>query len=148
MNKVDKIAEIVAEVAQMLPQLAAFEVQADLKQRVFNRGSGANGEVLNYKSEYYKNFRKSKGRQTDYIDFELTGKLRNSLVVGLDDKDDVAFGVNGSQNNGKSNEVLLKEINQRFDNFITVTEEERKKAVETAQRFFIERVTKQINEIR
>jgi hypothetical protein len=145
MSKVDKIAEIVAEVAQMLPQLAAFEVQGMIKQRVFTRGIGANGEKLQYKSKYY---RKSVNRQNEYIDFQVTGKLKDSLVVGLDDKDDVAFGVNASQDKSISNKELLEIINEKFDNFITVTEEERKKAVETAQRFFIERVTKQINEIR
>jgi len=148
MKVIDKIAEAVAQVVQRLPEITAFEVSAMHKQRVFNRGEGSQGERLNYKSEYWKDRRKAKGRQVDYVDFEFEGTLRRSLKVGLDDKDQTAYGVDTSQNTNISNQKLLNAINDRFDNFMAVSDEEIKKAEETAQRYATETIIKAINEIR
>jgi signal peptidase I len=148
MSKVDKIAEVIAEVVQKLPQLTAFEAFGLIDQRVFTRGIGTKGEVLQYKSDYYKKKRRDMSRQTNYVDFELTSKLRKSLGVGVDSKGDIVFGVDGTSNDNISNAELLEIINKKFDNFITISEDEKTKILETAQRFFKDNVIKGINEIR
>jgi hypothetical protein len=148
MSKVDKIAEVIAEVVQKLPQLTAFEVSALHKQRVFNRGENPQGQQIQYKSEYYKKKRQQAGRQTNYIDFEFEGKLRRSLKVGEEASGQIVYGVDDSMNENVSNKDLLSYINNRFDDFMIVSEDEKNKAIETAQRFFKDNVIKGINEIR
>jgi hypothetical protein len=116
------------------------------QQRIFTRATGINGEQLQYKSEYYKKKRADANRQINNIDFEFLGNLRRSLKVGLDGEN-VVYGVDESQNKNISNENLLNVINDKYNNFMGISENEKEQAIKTAQRFFKETVIRKLNEI-
>jgi hypothetical protein len=145
-KEIDNIITAVTETLQMLPLITSKEVEAMHKQRVFNRATGANGEQLQYKSTYYKSKREAKGRQTNNIDFEFEGVLRRSLKVGLDGEN-VVYGVDSSKNKNISNEKLLNVINDKYNNFMGISENEKEQAIKTAQRFFKETVIRKLNEV-
>ena len=51
-----------------------------MKQRIFNDGVGSNGSKIGkYKSKSWITKRSENGRQTNTVDLEFTGDLRNSI---------------------------------------------------------------------
>ena len=146
MSKINKIADILVQNLEQLQEVASFEIMGMHKQRVFNDATGSKGEQLQYKSEYYKRKREREGRQTNNIDFEMTGKLRNALKVGFQN-DNIVYGVDGSQRDKISNQELLKFINERFDDFMLVSDEEIKTTLEKVQDFFKKRAIQSLKNL-
>lgn len=75
----------------------------DQAQRIFERGECANGTQISSRrkarqplegdySRQHGKERRRKGRQTNYVDLELTGRHRNSLIVGEDSNGNPAYG--------------------------------------------------------
>ena len=149
MKVANKIALKVVEVAEKLPTLAAFQMSAVHKRRIFNEGKDESGSQRQYKSEYYKAKRRSEGRQADYIDFEVSGQLRRALSVG-DANGSIAYGVNDSQRSDAkiNNAELFEAQNKKHPNFITVSDADKDEVVQAQLRFFKTEVIKAINEIR
>lgn len=64
--------------------IAVNETKADFTNRVFNSEQGAKdikGKGLGNYSNSYSEYRKSLGRQTKFVDLELTGSLRRNLQL-------------------------------------------------------------------
>jgi hypothetical protein len=60
--------------------LGAKLLEGEMKQRIFNDGIGANGSKIGkYKSKSWITKRSENGRQTNTVDLEFTGDLRNSI---------------------------------------------------------------------
>jgi hypothetical protein len=60
------------------------QAKSDLQTRVFNSEEGAKdikGQGLGGYSNGYAAYRRSKGRQTKYVDLELTGSLRRNFQI-------------------------------------------------------------------
>lgn len=64
--------------------IAVNETKADFTNRVFNSEQGTKdvkGKGLGNYSNSYAEYRKSLGRQTKFVDLELTGSLRRNLQL-------------------------------------------------------------------
>ena len=146
MSKINRIADILVQNLEQLQEVASFEIMGLHKQRVFNDATGSKGEQLQYKSDYWKKKREREGRQTNNVDFEMTSKLRNALKVGFQ-KDDIVYGVDGSQRDKISNQELLKFINEVFDDFMVVSDEEIKITLEKVQDFFKKRAIQSLKNL-
>lgn len=60
--------------------LGAKLLEGDMKQRIFNQGGASNGSKIGqYKSESWITKRADNGRQTNTVDLEYTGDLRNAI---------------------------------------------------------------------
>ena len=60
--------------------LGAKLLEGEMKQRIFNDGNGSNGaKIGRYKSKSWITKRSENGRQTNTVDLEFTGDLRNSI---------------------------------------------------------------------
>jgi hypothetical protein len=60
--------------------LGAKLLEGEMKQRIFNDGVGSNGSKIGkYKSKSWITKRSENGRQTNTVDLEFTGDLRNSI---------------------------------------------------------------------
>lgn len=68
-----------------LAEIAALKnIEADMKQRIFDNSTGTSGEVFgSYRSEAYKKRRKDAGRQTDIKDLQFSGHLKTDMQVGV-----------------------------------------------------------------
>lgn len=60
--------------------LGAKLLEGEMKQRIFNDGGASNGtKIGQYKSKAWITKRADNGRQTNNVDLEFTGDLRNSI---------------------------------------------------------------------
>lgn len=60
--------------------LGAKLLEGEMKQRIFNDGGASNGSKIGkYKSKAWITKRSENGRQTNNVDLEFTGDLRNSI---------------------------------------------------------------------
>lgn len=149
MIKGQEMEKIIAEEIKKLPLFSSFEVMALYKQRVYNRQEGADGQQLQYTSERYKRFRESEGRQVQNIDFELTGQLRNSQKVGIDDQNVTVFGVEASTRDDANinNSELFVALNEKYNGYLNVSEKEKEIVLEKTQQRFKQEIVKKLNEL-
>lgn len=131
------------KVASKLPQLfydmavvCASNAKASHRKRL-DRGE----PKKSYKSAAYKKLRESKGRQTDYIDMQLSGELVRSMVVGNEGQDAV-YGVK-NVNVGKTDTSTIYrgqvERNKHGD-LIKTNSEDVRKGLEASNRFFTDKI--------
>lgn len=94
MAKNQTINELTSKIERSLPQISIIAANAevlgnntalgDIGRRIFNEGKRSDGSNIgNYTNAPYINRRTSQGRQVNYMDFQFSGDLFNSLQVGL-----------------------------------------------------------------
>jgi len=137
-----RVARLVSEeLAGPASEAAARQAFALMRLRVFNRGEDVNGGRRGYKSDRYKAIRSAQGRQSSYINFQLTGQLRDSMLVAR--KGDAAvIGMAGIPRTGENidNAELAGYLKDRFPDYWKLNDNEREQATEAAARFVRDRV--------
>lgn len=89
----NRFIELVKRNKNRFQTVAANEVKDRLKRRVFNNGKAASGESIgSYKNLSYREYRKKRGRQVQYVDLQLEGDLFNSVQTGRSGND-VVLGI-------------------------------------------------------
>ena len=79
-SKIDKAVRDVSSRQSEFLFLGAKLLEGEMKQRIFNDGIGSNGSKIGkYKSKSWITKRSESGRQTNTVDLEFTGDLRNSI---------------------------------------------------------------------
>jgi hypothetical protein len=90
-----------------------------------------------YKSSAYKKIRENKGRQTAYIDMQLTGEFVRSMKVGTDNGN-VVYGVQNLSVGKTDTSTIFKgqvERNKHGD-ILKINDEEIRKGIEAAKSYF------------
>jgi len=76
-------------------------ILGELLGRIFNDGKAASGEQIGNYSAKYKKFREELGRQTEYVDLQLTDELFRNVQIGTS-KGDTVIGIVGEDNTFKA----------------------------------------------
>lgn len=93
--------------------LGAKDMEGRLKKRIFNDHQKTNGASMGpYYSASWRSTRRAKGRQTDEIDLEFKGELRNSITTAKDDKDAVVY-----INNDKKYQIAIWQEEQQASKY-------------------------------
>lgn len=96
-----------------------------------------------YKSKAYEKFRSTQGRQTNYIDMQLSGEFVKSLTIGKDGKD-IVYGVkNVSYGGGKADTstVYRGQIERNgHGDLVKVNKDDTTRGIEAANRFFTDKI--------
>jgi hypothetical protein len=97
-----RLAEILAVNQERIGIPPMNKLLGTIKQRVFNKGESTDdGQIGQYSAGWAK-VRKSRGRQTDYVDLQFEGDLFKSMKTGIDD------GIVISIEGGKEVEKAMK----------------------------------------
>jgi len=79
-KNLDKAVAAASQNQSVFLLLGAKLLEGEMKQRIFNDGNGSNGaKIGKYKSKSWITKRSENGRQTNTVDLEFTGDLRNSI---------------------------------------------------------------------
>ena len=85
-NRVNGSLASFAQISHQAPLINGQEIMGILLRRVFNDGLATDGQPIGtYKDGPYKHKREKLGRQTRYVDLQMTGDLFNSINVGISD---------------------------------------------------------------
>ena len=61
-----------------------YNAEALIMERIFNKNENTQGKKFGqYSSEEYKNFRKSRGLQTNHVDLQVDGDLMRSIATNV-----------------------------------------------------------------
>ncbi len=79
---IENLTKAILRNADKIRLAALNTVKGQYTRRIFNQGQATDGSKIgNYKASSAK-FRKEVGRQTGFVDLEMTGTLRRSITVG------------------------------------------------------------------
>jgi hypothetical protein len=80
------VVKVVASAIDECEIAACLRIEGLIKRRVHTLGNKGDGsQIGQYRRESYKRFRKSKGRQIQYVDLQLEGDLIRGYVTGKTD---------------------------------------------------------------
>lgn len=71
-------------------------VKGELSRRIFQQGVSSDGSAIGQYAPSTKKQRERGGRQTSKVDLEMTGTLRNALIVGKEGNQ-IAMGIRENQ---------------------------------------------------
>lgn len=112
-NNIVKIGVRIAEKTPVYLLLGGKLLEGEMKQRIFNQGLNAKAtRIGKYKSKGWEKKRAETGRQTDYVDLEYSGQLRNAMQVVKTSKDEVVLAIitDIDYKKAKGNEQRRKEV--------------------------------------
>jgi hypothetical protein len=120
--------------------LGAKLLEGEMKQRIFNDGGASNGtKIGQYKSKSWITKRADNGRQTNNVDLEFTGDLRNSIKPVKSGRDVFLVVVND-----KDYAKAKGQEDRRKKEIFTPTDSERKSVEEYVSELFMEDFLKSI----
>jgi hypothetical protein len=131
-DKLKKIADELPEIFEGMEVVAATSVKGSHRKRLDN-----GNPKKKYKSSAYKKIRENKGRQTAYIDMQLTGEFVRSMKVGTDNGS-VVYGVQNLSVGKTDTSTIFKgqvERNKHGD-ILKINDEEIRKGIEAAKSYF------------
>jgi len=100
-KKLENIIDALDDVIEISKSESILIINADLQERIFNKGQDITNAQIGEYSEKYKVFKQSLGRQTNYVDLTLTTDLNKSIQT---DKTSIYFKNNYGQTTSKKNE--------------------------------------------
>lgn len=114
------------------------ELEANLKNRVFNANEDISGKGFGGYSESYKAYRLSLGKDVSTKNLQLTDKMRLGIFFDTKEKE-LRFKDQEDANKGRGNEVYLKQV--IFD----ASESEIKKTISVIEEEFNNLIGEQLN---
>ena len=135
-DNIKKIAEQLPEVLEGMSVVCATTVKGSHRKRLDN-----GNPKKNYKSEAYKKIRSNKGRQTAYIDMQLSGEFVRSMKVGVEGGD-VVYGVqNVSVGKTTTSTIYQGQIQRNgHGDLLSVNGTDAAKGIEASNRYFTDQV--------
>lgn len=112
-NNIANIALRIGDNTPVYLLLGAKLLEGEMKQRIFNKGLNAKAtRIGKYKSKGWEKKRAETGRQTDYVDLEYSGQLRNAMQAVKTSKDEVVLAIitDIDYKKAKGNEERRKEV--------------------------------------
>jgi hypothetical protein len=142
-TKLNKIAEGMPTIFADMKVIIANDVKAKHRQRL-----DAGQPRKSYKSEAYKKFRAAQGRQTGYIDMQLSGEFVRSLTIGKEG-DDVVYGVADRRDGKTTTSTIYKgqvERNNHGD-LVQINSDDTTRGIEAANRYFTDKIRELFNQV-
>ena len=135
-EKLEKVAKELPKIFEGMDVVCASGVKASHRKRLDN-----GNPKKEYKSSAYKKIRANKGRQTGYIDMQLSGEFVRSMKVGTEG----GYVVYGVQNVsvGKTNTSTIYDgqINRNgHEDLLSINREDANKGIESATRYFTDQI--------
>ena len=94
LKNINILAQVIAQKTPTFLLLGGKLLEGEMRQRIFNKGLNSNAtKIGKYKAKAWEKKRAETGRQTDYVDLEYTGQLRNSMQVVKTGKDEVVLAI-------------------------------------------------------
>jgi|APFre7841882793_1041355.scaffolds.fasta_scaffold07424_3 hypothetical protein len=94
LGRINLLGQIISQSTPRYLLLGGKLLEGEMKQRIFNQGLNSKAtKIGKYKAKQWEKKRAETGRQTDYVDLEYTGQLRNSMQVVKTGKDEVVLAI-------------------------------------------------------
>lgn len=79
-KKMKNLAKSLDDIITIAEGTAAQDLLANMEFRIFNDGFDSDSKTIGFYSEDYKELRKQRGLQVDYVDLTYSTNLKNSIV--------------------------------------------------------------------
>lgn len=133
-NKLKALGTKLPEIVTIAISAGIDEIDAHISNRIFNANEDVDGNSFGkYKSEAYKKFRKSLGRDIGQKDLQLFGNLKKSFKKNYP-KRQLEF------NSLKYAEIAEGQEKQTNKKIFEASEEEATKALQVIEEVFIEQI--------
>lgn len=128
-------------------------VKGQMSRRIFQQGTASDGSAIGQYEQSTKKQRERGGRQTVKVDLEMTGTLRNALVVGKEGNQ-IAMGIKENQEpkisvangvvriTGRSDFSTVENAIQQEENFGKEIFAPTKEETETGEKVFVNEINR------
>lgn len=135
--KIEKSIPQIEKSVQGYEILVISDIEGAIKSRIFNKGEAQKGKIGKYKEGRYKKKREAAGRQTDYVDLQLTGELNRDIDKGVKGGKQV-IGFKTAEKG-----EIAGHLEEKYSKIIFAPgEEEMKEAIKTGETYMLQQLSK------